>query len=54
VDDVATTGSTLLEAAAALDAAAPSWILSLSASHGGLDPSAETSLQAEVAAGGRV
>jgi ComF family protein len=54
VDDVATTGSTLLEAAAALEAAGPSWILSLSASHGGLDPSAETSLQAEVAAGHRV
>jgi ComF family protein len=50
VDDVATTGSTLLEAAAALETGAPSWILSLSASHGGLDPSAEPSLQAEVAA----
>ena len=54
VDDVATTGSTLLEAAAALDPAGPSWILALSASHGGLDPSAETSPQAEVAAGPRV
>lgn len=54
VDDVATTGSTLLEAAAALTTGAPSWILSLSASHGGLDPSAEPSLQVEVAATGRL
>lgn len=54
VDDVATTGSTLLEAAAALDPAGPSWILALAASHGGLDPSAEMSLQAEVAAGQRL
>jgi ComF family protein len=36
VDDVATTGSTLLEAAAAVSAASPSWILSLAACHGGL------------------
>jgi ComF family protein len=54
VDDVVTTGSTLLEAAAALERAEPSWILSLSASHGGLDSSAEPSLHVEVAAGPRV
>jgi ComF family protein len=54
VDDVATTGSTLLEAAGALDPAGPSWILALAAAHGGLDPSAEMSLQAEVAAGPRL
>jgi len=35
VDDVATTGSTLLEAAQALEGAGASWILSLAASHGG-------------------
>lgn len=51
VDDVATTGSTLLEAALALEAADPAWILALSASHGDPDSSAEPSLQAEVAAG---
>ncbi|HKQ19073.1 MAG TPA: phosphoribosyltransferase family protein [Candidatus Eisenbacteria bacterium] len=51
VDDVATTGSTLLEAAEALEALNPAWIVALSASHGGPDSSAEPSLQAEVAAG---
>jgi ComF family protein len=35
VDDVATTGSTLLEAADALERAGASWVLSLSVSHGG-------------------
>jgi ComF family protein len=35
VDDVATTGSTLLEAALALEGAGASWVLSLAASHGG-------------------
>ena len=35
VDDVVTTGSTLLEAASALDADGPSWILALTAAHGG-------------------
>ncbi len=35
VDDVATTGSTLLAAAMALEAAGASWIVSLAASHGG-------------------
>ena len=35
VDDVATTGSTLLAAAEALEAAGASWVLSLAASHGG-------------------
>ena len=35
VDDVATTGSTLIAAAEALDHAGAAWILSLAASHGG-------------------
>jgi len=38
LDDVATTGSTLLEAAEALEQAGASWVLSLSASHGGQAP----------------
>ncbi len=54
VDDVATTGSTLLEAAAALDPAGPSWILSLAASHGGLPGGAEPASSASVAGDGRV
>ncbi|HEX7079177.1 MAG TPA: ComF family protein [Candidatus Eisenbacteria bacterium] len=49
IDDVATTGSTLLEAAAALDTAAPSWILSLAAAHGGLPDGPEIPLHVEVA-----
>jgi predicted amidophosphoribosyltransferase len=35
LDDVATTGSTLLEAHAALAMAEPAWILALAAAHGG-------------------
>jgi ComF family protein len=35
LDDVATTGSTLLAAAEALEPADPAWILALSATHGG-------------------
>jgi ComF family protein len=35
VDDVATTGSTLLEAAQALEEAGATWVLALAASHGG-------------------
>jgi ComF family protein len=35
VDDVATTGSTLLEAAEAVALASPAWVLSLAACHGG-------------------
>jgi competence protein ComFC len=38
VDDVATTGSTLLEAAQALEEAGAMWVLALSAAHGGLIP----------------
>lgn len=38
VDDVVTTGSTLLEAAAALEEAGASWVLALTAAHGGADP----------------
>jgi len=36
VDDVATTGSTLLEAARALEEAGATWVLALSAAHGGI------------------
>ena len=40
LDDVATTGSTLLAAAEALDQAGATWVLSLAASHGG-DPAGQ-------------
>ncbi|HET7498923.1 MAG TPA: ComF family protein [Candidatus Eisenbacteria bacterium] len=50
VDDVATTGSTLLEAASALDAAAPSWVLSLAFAHGGLPGAPEPAFSTRVAA----
>jgi predicted amidophosphoribosyltransferase len=49
VDDVATTGSTLLEAAATLEGASPSWILSLAFAHGGLPDAAEPAFAAQVA-----
>ncbi|MBI4364731.1 MAG: ComF family protein [Candidatus Latescibacteria bacterium] len=48
IDDVATTGATLLAAAAALEGQGAGWILSLTASHGG-DPDREED-QGEVAA----
>ncbi|MGE5176671.1 MAG: ComF family protein [Hyphomicrobiales bacterium] len=54
VDDVATTGSTLLEAADALAIAAPAWILSLAAAHGGPPDASEPSLHEAVAAPRRV
>jgi predicted amidophosphoribosyltransferase len=50
VDDVATTGSTLLEAASALEAAAPSWVLSLAFAHGGLPGAPEPAFSTRVAA----
>ncbi len=50
VDDVATTGATLLSAARVLEAAAPSWILALSAAHGGDPDAAQSTSQAKVAA----
>jgi len=50
VDDVATTGSTLLEAASALEVAAPSWILSLAFAHGGLPGAPEPAFSTRVAA----
>jgi predicted amidophosphoribosyltransferase len=50
VDDVATTGSTLLEAASALEAASPSWILSLAFAHGGLPDAPEPASSTRVAA----
>lgn len=54
VDDVATTGSTLLEAASAAHAAEPAWILSLAASHGGLPDGPEPPLHVEVAGPNRL
>jgi ComF family protein len=50
VDDVATTGSTLLEAAESLVEAEPAWILSLAACHGGLPGGPETASAVSVAA----
>jgi ComF family protein len=41
LDDVATTGSTLLAAAEALDLAGAAWVLSLAASHGGAQAGAD-------------
>jgi predicted amidophosphoribosyltransferase len=52
MDDVATTGSTLLEAAAALEPGAPTWILAVTAAHGGLAGGSEPASQAEVAGPG--
>lgn len=51
VDDVATTGSTLLAAAGALEAAGAIWILSLAASHGGDPDMVRRRERGEVAAG---
>ncbi len=50
VDDVATTGATLLSAARVLEAAAPSWILALSAAHGGAPDAAHSTAHAQLAA----
>ena len=41
VDDVVTTGSTLLEAASAVEQAGASWVLAMTAAHGGADPEEE-------------
>jgi predicted amidophosphoribosyltransferase len=49
VDDVATTGSTLLEAAEAVSEVSPAWILALTASHGGASTAPETPSAAWVA-----
>ena len=54
VDDVATTGSTLLEAASAAESAGASWILSLAATHGGLHDGPEPPFQEAVAAPDRL
>jgi len=54
VDDVATTGSTLLEAAAALEDASPSWILALTFAHGGLPDAPEPASTTQVARHPRV
>lgn len=54
VDDVATTGSTLLEAAESVAAAEPAWILSVAACHGGPAGGPETASAASVAAPPRV
>ncbi|HEU4333985.1 MAG TPA: phosphoribosyltransferase family protein, partial [Candidatus Eisenbacteria bacterium] len=50
VDDVVTTGATMLEAAAALAPAEPAWILGLAAAHGGAPDGAQSPSQPEVAA----
>jgi len=52
VDDVVTTGSTLLEAAAELEGAGAAWIVGLSATHGGLNDPAEPSSRSAVAGEG--
>lgn len=52
LDDVATTGSTLLAAAAALQEAGPTWILALSAAHAAAPGWPESAQQAEVAGHG--
>ena len=50
LDDVVTTGSTLLEAAEPLRAAGAAWILALAAAHGGDSGAAEPPVTGEVAA----
>ncbi|HEU4724753.1 MAG TPA: ComF family protein [Candidatus Eisenbacteria bacterium] len=54
VDDVVTTGATLLAAAQALEEARPAWILALAASHGGHPEGAQSTSHAKVAAPGGV
>jgi phosphoribosylpyrophosphate synthetase len=54
VDDVVTTGSTLLEAAASLEVAGAAWILGLSPTHGGLADGPEPVSQGAVAGEGRL
>jgi ComF family protein len=49
LDDVVTTGSTLLEAADVLEGAGAGWILALTAAHGGTDDPAEEAIQGAVA-----
>ncbi len=52
LDDVATTGSTLLAAADALEEARPTWILSLAAAHGGDPEGPESGSDVSVAGAG--
>jgi competence protein ComFC len=54
VDDVVTTGSTMMEAAEALEAQGAAWILSLAAAHGGHPDPAEGAIQGAVASFGDV
>ena len=54
VDDVVTTGSTLLAAAQALEESGPDWILALAAAHGGDPGAAQSTAHAKVAAPGGV
>jgi len=49
LDDVVTTGSTMLEAADVLEEAGASWILAVTAAHGGTDDPAEEAIQRAVA-----
>lgn len=49
IDDVVTTGSTLLEAASALERAGAAWILGLTATHGGILDGPEHESQGAVA-----
>lgn len=49
VDDVVTTGATMLEAAEALAPAGPAWILALAAAHGGAPDGTQSHSHAEVA-----
>jgi ComF family protein len=54
VDDVVTTGSTLLEAAGVLESAGAAWILGLSPTHGGLAEWPEPVSQDAVVGEGRL
>jgi len=54
LDDVVTTGSTLLEAADVLEGAGASWILAITAAHGGTDDPAEEAIQRAVATTGEL
>jgi predicted amidophosphoribosyltransferase len=54
VDDVVTTGATLLAAARVLEESGAAWILALAAAHGGDPEVAQSTADAKVAAPGAV